>query len=63
MPFVSAFTFNPAILYVALSPVKSNEKVELYKIKFDKDWNESLEEVSSEKEISMFEQVSKIKVH
>ena len=48
---------------VALSPVKSNEKVELYKIKFDKDWNESLEEVSSEKEISMFEQVSKIKVH
>lgn len=49
--------------YVALSPVKSNEKVELYKIKFDKDWNESLEEVSSEKEISMFEQVSKIKVH
>lgn len=48
--------------YVALAPVKSHEKIELFKIKFDKDWNESLEEVSSEKEINMFKQVSKLKM-
>ncbi len=49
--------------YVALAPVESHDKIELYKIKFDKDWNESLEQVSSEKEINMFEQVSKLKIH
>ncbi|GAA0070370.1 hypothetical protein UT300003_18930 [Clostridium sardiniense] len=48
--------------YVALAPVESHEKIELFKIKFDKDWNESLEEVSSEKEINMFKQVSKLKM-
>ncbi|MBM7833745.1 DUF1292 domain-containing protein [Clostridium sardiniense] len=48
--------------YVALAPVTSHEKIELFKIKFDKDWNESLEEVSSEKEINMFKQVSKLKM-
>ncbi|MEG1482207.1 DUF1292 domain-containing protein [Clostridium sp.] len=48
--------------YVAMAPVKEKEHVELFKIKFDKEWNESLEEVSSEKEISMFKQVSKIKM-
>ena len=48
--------------YVAMAPVKEREHVELFKIKFDKDWNESLEEVESEKEINMFKQVSKIKI-
>lgn len=48
--------------YVALAPVESHEKIELFKIRFDKDWNESLEEVSSEKEINMFKQVSKLKM-
>ena len=48
--------------YVAMAPVKEREHVELFKIKFDKDWNESLEEVESEKEINMFKQVSKIKM-
>ena len=40
--------------YVAMAPVKEREHIELFKIKFDKDWNESLEEVESEKEINMF---------
>ena len=48
--------------YVAMAPVKEREHVELFKIKFDKDWNESLEEVESEKEIHMFKHVSKIKM-
>lgn len=48
--------------YVAMAPVKEREHIELFKIKFDKDWNESLEEVESEKEINMFKQVSKIKM-
>lgn len=48
--------------YVAMAPIKEREHIELFKIKFDKDWNESLEEVESEKEINMFKQVSKIKM-
>lgn len=48
--------------YVALAPVKSPDHIEIFKIKFDKDWNESLEEVSSEKELNMFKEVSKLKM-
>ena len=32
-----------------------------FKIKFDKNWNESLSEVESEKEINMFKEVSSLK--
>ena len=48
--------------YVALAPVNSPNHVEIFKIKFDKNWNESLEEVSSEKELNMFKTVSKLKI-
>lgn len=47
--------------YVALAPVNSPNHIEIFKIKFDKDWNESLEQVSSEKELSMYKQISKLK--
>lgn len=47
--------------YVALAPVNSPNAIEIFKIRFDKDWNESLEEISSEKEINMYKQVSKLK--
>ena len=47
--------------YVAMAPVKDKSHVELYKINFDKDWNESLTEVDSETEINMFKQVSSLK--
>lgn len=48
--------------YVALAPVNLPNHVEIFKIKFDKNWNESLEEVSSEKELNMFKTVSKLKI-
>ncbi|GAB6167896.1 hypothetical protein JCM1393_03560 [Clostridium carnis] len=48
--------------YIALAPVKDTTHIELYKIKFDKDWNESLVEVDSEKEINMFKQISSLKL-
>ena len=47
--------------YVAMAPVKDKSHIELYKINFDKDWNESLTEVDSETEINMFKQVSSLK--
>ncbi|MDV4150972.1 DUF1292 domain-containing protein [Clostridium sp. AL.422] len=47
--------------YVAMAPVKDKSHIELYKINFDKNWNESLSEVDSEAEIKMFKQVSSLK--
>ena len=47
--------------YVAMAPVKDKSHIEIYKINFDKDWNESLSEVDSETEINMFKQVSSLK--
>ena len=47
--------------YVAMAPVKDKSHIEIYKIKFDKDWNESLSQVDSETEINMFKQVSSLK--
>ena len=47
--------------YVAMAPVNNKSHIEIYKIKFDKDWNESLSEVDSETEINMFKQVSSLK--
>ena len=47
--------------YVAMAPVKDKSHIEIYKIKFDKDWNESLSEVESQTEIDMYKQVSNLK--
>lgn len=47
--------------YVAMAPVKDKSHIEIYKIKFDKDWNESLSEVESQTEINMYKQVSNLK--
>lgn len=47
--------------YVAMAPVKDKSNIEIYKINFDKNWNESLSEVDSETEINMFKQVSSLK--
>ena len=47
--------------YVAMAPVKEREHIELFKIKFDKDWNETLIQVESENELNMVRQVSSIK--
>jgi uncharacterized protein YrzB (UPF0473 family) len=47
--------------YVAMAPVKDKSRIEIYKIKFDKEWNESLSEVESQTEIDMFKQVSNLK--
>ncbi|VYU28198.1 DUF1292 domain-containing protein [Clostridium tertium] len=44
--------------YVAMAPVKEKSNIEIYKIKFDKDWNETLSEVESETEIKMYKEVS-----
>ena len=44
--------------YVAMSPVNN---VEIFKIKFDKDWNETLIQVESEVELNMVRQVSNVK--
>lgn len=44
--------------YVAMAPVDERSNIEIYKIKFDKDWNESLSEVESETEIKMYKEVS-----
>ncbi|MPQ42825.1 DUF1292 domain-containing protein [Clostridium tarantellae] len=46
--------------YVAMTKVE-NKNIEIFKIKFDENWNESLHEVKSEKEINMFKQISNIK--
>ena len=47
--------------YVAMAPKNDKIHVELFKINFDKDWNETLDSVESEKEINMFKQVSNLK--
>ncbi|WP_300258282.1 DUF1292 domain-containing protein [Clostridium sp.] len=47
--------------YVAMVPKNDKTHVELFKINFDKDWNETLDSVESEKEINMFKQVSNLK--
>ncbi len=47
--------------YVAMAPVEDKSHIEIYKIKFDKDWNESLSEVESQTEINMYKQVSNLK--
>lgn len=47
--------------YIAMAPKNDKTHVELFKVKFDKDWNESLDSVESETEISMFKQVSDLK--
>ncbi|GIM29356.1 hypothetical protein CPJCM30710_20220 [Clostridium polyendosporum] len=47
--------------YVLMSPVKDSSQVEIYKINFDKNWNESLEVIEGEKEINMVKQLSKVK--
>lgn len=44
--------------YVAMAPINKKSNIEIYKIKFDKDWNESLSEVESETEIKMYKEVS-----
>lgn len=47
--------------FVAMAPKNHKEEIELYKIKFDKDWNETLNAVESEKEMNMFKQISSLK--
>lgn len=47
--------------YVTMAPVNSKSDVEVFKIKFDKDWNESLIQVESEKELDMVRKVSSVK--
>lgn len=47
--------------YVLMSPVKDTSHVEVYKLIFDKQWNESLEAVESEHVINMVRQVSHVK--
>lgn len=44
--------------YVAMAPVEDKSNIEIYKIIFDKDWNETLTEVDSPNEINMYKQVS-----
>lgn len=47
--------------YVAMAPVNNKADVEVFKIKFDKDWNETLVQVESENELNMVRQVSSVK--
>lgn len=47
--------------YVTMAPVNNKAEVEVFKIKFDKDWNETLEQVESENELNMVRQVSSVK--
>lgn len=47
--------------YVTMAPVNNRSDIEVFKIKFDKDWNETLIQVESENELSMVRQVSNIK--
>lgn len=47
--------------YVAMAPVNNKSDVEIFKISFDEDWNETLIQVESEKELNMVRQVSSIK--
>ncbi|WP_366455372.1 DUF1292 domain-containing protein [Clostridium hominis] len=47
--------------YVTMAPVNNKADVEVFKIKFDRDWNESLIQVESEKELDMVRKVSSVK--
>ena len=47
--------------YVAMAPVNNKNDVEIFKIKFDNDWNETLIQVESEVELNMVRQVSNVK--
>lgn len=47
--------------YVAMAPVNDKSSVEIFKIAFDKNWNETLIQVESENELNMVRQVSSIK--
>lgn len=47
--------------YILMAPVNNKSHIEVYKINFDKDWNESLQQVDSEVELNMIKQVSSIK--
>lgn len=47
--------------YVAMAPVDDKSNIEIYKIIFDKDWNETLSEVDSPNEINMYKQVSALR--
>ena len=47
--------------YVAMAPVNNKNDIEVFKIKFDKDWNETLIQVESEKELDELRQVSSVK--
>lgn len=49
------------IEYVAMAPINNRDDIEIFKIKFDKDWNETLIQVESETELNMVRQVSNIK--
>ena len=44
--------------YVLMCPVDDESSVEIYKIKFDKHWNESLEEVESQDIINQVKQTA-----
>lgn len=47
--------------YVTMAPVNNKSDVEVFKIKFDDKWNETLIQVESESELNMVRQVSKVK--
>lgn len=47
--------------YVTMAPVNNKSDVEVFKIKFDDKWNETLLQVESESELNMVRQVSKVK--
>ena len=44
-----------------MAPVNDKSNVEIFKIKFDKNWNETLVQVDSEKELNMVRQISDVK--
>lgn len=47
--------------YVTMAPVNDRDHIEIFKIKFDNKWNETLVQVESENEINMVKQVSSVK--
>lgn len=47
--------------YVAMAPINNKSDIEIFKITFDKDLNETLIKVESENELNMVRQVSSIK--
>ena len=44
-----------------MAPINNKSDVEIFKIAFDKDWNETLIQVESQNELNMVRQVSSIK--